>query len=84
VGELLRRFLAEEDMTWSLGRFEQALAMRTAGSEEILFNVFIIEIDVDARSVTVFDDLDVMSSEQVALDEFMLAVRSQAAPRPPN
>ncbi len=84
MGELLERFLNEVDMAWSLSRSERVLADRTSGCEELAFNVFDIEIDVDAMTVTVRDVLKATSSEQVPAEEFILAVKSRLAPRPPT
>lgn len=84
MGELLERFLNEVDMAWSLSRSERRARGLNVRLQELAFNVFNIEIDVDAMTVTVRDVLKATSSEQVPAEEFILAVKSRLAPRPPT
>lgn len=81
---LLHRFVREECTTGVIALLRRELGEATRRWHEFNFNVFDVEIDVDANEVVISDVLEASSEQRLRLDEFLAALDSATkSPRQP-
>jgi hypothetical protein len=76
LGPLALRFLDLEVTAHDRDLMLLAARERTQGIEHFSFNIFNVLIDVDRNVVTIEDDLDADSEEEVSMDEFLTTLTS--------